>query len=173
MKYTHAQIGEAYDRYHERTDRVIEVLRMVPQLSKLRINTVANVSKDFMIINYIHQQLMGGMIIGTVEDGPKVCRELVLSCNPKMPKDKNLLDPFARIPLEVESNHFFFVAYDNETLDYVLKEAELKIELPRARVLLTKRGVPFYLVKEDDINGIFPARVRLSKDISVIFAGSR
>ena len=173
-RYTHEQIGEAYKRYFRKIDPVIEVLRMAPQLSQLGVNTVANVSIDFMIISYILQQIVRGIAVaGVVEDGPMVCRELILSCNPDMPQDKQLLDPFASTPLEVEDKPFIFVAYDNETLEYVLEHARVHMKLPNARIMLTESGIPFYLARDDDINGIFPARLRLEEGVSLIFTERR
>ena len=169
-RYTHEQIGEAYKRYFRKIDPVIEVLRMAPQLSQLGVNTVANASIDFMIISHVHQQLVRGIAVtATIEDGPMVCRELILSCNPDMAEDESLLDHFASTPLEVEDKPFIFVAYDNETLKYVLEHARVHMELPKAKIMLTERNVPFYLARDNDINGIFPTRVRLEEGVSLIF----
>ena len=124
-RYTDEQIGEAFQGYYERIDRVTEVLRLAP-LNRNRIYTVANVSSDFQVITGIHQRNGGRALVATVEDKIAVCRELILSKNPKLPQDESFLHVFAQIPLDVQNDPFFFAAYDNPTFDYVVQHAKTK-----------------------------------------------
>lgn len=172
-RYTDKQIGEAFDRYYARVDNVTDVLRIAPQMAEYGIHTIVNVSNDFMIINTLHQQMIGKMMLGTIDDKIVLCRELLLSKNPDKPKDISLVEDFAGVPLEVEEHPFFFVAYDEPTYDYVMKNAELEQEHPYAKIMKTKKGVTFYLARENDINQIFPVRISTGKGVSVMLKGKK
>lgn len=162
-RYTERQLKAAFDGYFRRIDPVMEVLRIGP-LNENGIHTVVNSSKDFMSVQVVkQQQLGGGAIYANVDDKMNVFRELILSKNPKMPRDQDLTDHFAGTPLDVEKYPFFFVAYDTHTYDYVRKNTSQEREMPKARIMRTKKGVYFYLANESDVNGVFPMRIRLGK----------
>ena len=165
-RYTHDQIGTAFEGYYKQVDRVTEVLRLAP-LNKLGIYTVANVSQDFMIITTITQWSDGYVLGGTIEDKIAVCRELILSKNRKIKQDESLLHTFAGVPLEVEESPFFFAAYDDPTFDYVLAQARTHQKLERGRVMYSEKGIPFLLAKAVDINQTFPWRARF-KNIATL-----
>jgi hypothetical protein len=169
MDYTDKQIAAAFENYFRRTDRVMEVLRLAP-LNAYGIYTVVNVSPDFMVVNIVTQrQVDGAALSGTVEDKINLCRELILRHNPQMPKDVSLVEPFVGIPLDAEKNPFFFAAYGQDVFDSVVSKAEKEEEMSKALLMRTKQGVPFYLALEDNINEIFPARIRWSP-ISVMLS---
>ena len=159
-RYSDKQIGKAFERYYQRIDRVTEVLKLAP-LNQNGIYTIANISQDFQVITSIRQSSTGGILIGTIEDKIAVCRELILSKNPKMARDETLHHVFAQIPLDVQTEPFFFAAYDNPTFDYVIKHARTEQEFEKGRVMYSEKRVPFLLAKEVDINQTFPFRVRL------------
>ena len=119
------------------------------------IYTVANISQDFQVITGIQQQDLGGTLIGTIEDKIAVCHELILSKNPKMARDTSLHHIFAQIPLDVQTEPFFFAAYDNPTFDYVVEHARTEERFEKGRVMYSEKGVPFLLAKEKDINHTF------------------
>lgn len=170
-RYTEKQISEAFDRYYARVNNVREVLRIAPQMAEYGIHTIVNASNDFMIVNSLHQEMIGKAVLGTVEDKIVICRELILSKHPDKPRDIPLYNIFAGTPLEVQKTPFFFVAYDELTYDYVMKNAELEQEHPYAKVMKTKKGVTFYLARENDVNQVFPIRVTTGKGVSVMLKG--
>jgi hypothetical protein len=118
------------------------------------------------MINILSQVDMGGLLAGNVEDVVNVCRELYLSKNPDKPRDVDLLKLFSGMPLDVQSDPFFMVGYDQPTLDYVTQHAHQEMEFPKARVMRTDNGVPFYLSSETDVNSKIPIRVRMSENLS-------
>ena len=156
--YTDQQIQEAFDRYCARTDTVRDVLRLGP-LNQHGIHTMVHSGERFMVVEWLQQQMMGGMLVGNYGDKVRICQELVLSKNPDMPDDENLVHLYAGIPLDVETNPFFMVSYSDRVLDYVLANAEIERELPKARLMRTKNDISFILAKEDDVNSVFPFRM--------------
>ena len=163
--YTQPQIKEAFEGYWQKTDKVMEVLRLAP-LNSNGIYTVVHSSQDFMMIYKLEQRDLGGILAGNVEDVLNVCRELVLSKNPDKPQDWDLLELFAGSPLDCQSSSFFMVGYDQPTLDYVAEHAHQEMQFPKAKVMRTTRGVPFYLASEADVNSKIPIRVRMGEDMS-------
>lgn len=172
-RYTDKQIGEAFERYYARTDDVTNVLRINPQMSEYGIHTIVHASNDFLIVNTLHQQMIGTAMLGTIEDKIVLCRELLLSKYSDKPKDISLVKDFAGVPLEVETNPFFLVAYDEPTYDYVMKNATLVQEHPYTKVMKTKNGVTFYLARENDINQVFSIRISTGKGVTVMLKGKR
>lgn len=166
-RYTYGQMEHAVAGYHERTNRVEEVLRLAPQLSATGIERVIHVSSDFLLPTDIRQWFERGFGGGTIEDVCFVFRELVLNHNPNMAVDAPLLDCFVRTPLEVETGPFFMVAYDEPALAYAREHATERQELPKAWLMQTKSGVPFYLTDEAQINEKF-IRVRLQEDLAIL-----
>ncbi len=172
MEYSQRELEVAFEKYCQRTDRVMEVIRLA-QLTKYDIHTVVNASSDFMFINTVRQHMMGEMLIATIEDKLNVFRELVINSKPDLDSvfdfvsdfDFDFVSDFLSIPLKVEKDKFIFVAYDTKTVDYALHNASLYQELPKGWLMVTAGKVPFYLVKEVDVNDTFPLRVRLG-DIS-------
>ena len=160
-RYTNADIGRAFEeKYFPRVEAVTDVLRLAP-LNQNGIYTIVNSSSDFMIVCSIRQQSFGGGLAGIVEDEITVCRELLLSKNEQLPPDEPLVHVLAGIPLDVQTKPFFYVAYDQPTLDYIREHADLDKNMPKAEIRCTKKGVPFYLTEEKDVNGVFPVRVSL------------
>tara|TARA_Y100000034_G_scaffold70031_1_gene84512 strand:+ start:273 stop:791 length:519 start_codon:yes stop_codon:yes gene_type:complete len=164
--YTDHHIQQAFERYWQRTERVMEVLRLAP-LNRNGIYRVVHSSQDFMIINTIQQADVGGMLAGQVGDVLNVCRELYLQQNPDKPTDCNLLELCAGLPLQLEKVPFFMVCYDQPTLDYVTEQAHQEMEFPSAKVMRTANSVPFYLASETDVNAKIPLRVRIGEDMSI------
>ncbi len=138
----------------------MDVLRLAP-LNENGIYTIVNASKDFLVVNGIQQSVGRNILLGNIEERIAVCRELVLSKNPHMTKDYPLLDLFAGTPLDVEENPFVYVLYDQETQDYVRNQANVRRELPKALIMDSKKGTPFYLVKEKDVNNLIPLRIEI------------
>ncbi|MBS3122943.1 hypothetical protein J4434_08750 [Candidatus Woesearchaeota archaeon] len=168
QRYTEKQVGEAFERYYARVNNVRDVLRIAPQMAEYGIHTIVNVSNDFMIVNSLHQEMIGTTMLGTIEDRIVLCRELILSKHPDKPKDIPLYNIFANTPLEVEKHPFFFVAYDGLTYDYVMKNATIEQDHPYTKAMKTKRGVTFYLARENDVNVAFPMRFTLEKGMTVM-----
>ncbi|MBI4453221.1 hypothetical protein HY636_01105 [Candidatus Woesearchaeota archaeon] len=54
-----------------------------------------------------------------------------------------------------------------------MKNATVEQEHPYAKVMKTKRGVTFYLARENDINMVFPVRVTIGKGVSVMLRGKK
>ncbi len=161
VRYTDADIGRAFnEKYFPRVEAVTDVLKLAP-LNQNGIYTIVNSSSDFMIVCSVRQGNSGGALVGIVEDEVCVCRELLLSKNEELSPDESLVHVLARIPLDVESKPFFYVAYDQPTLDYIREHARLEKSMPKAEVRRTEKGIPFYLTEEKDINGVFPVRVNL------------
>ena len=160
MHFTDEQIRQAFERYFSRTDAVMDVLRMAP-LNKNGISTVVNAGKDFSIVNEVKQRNIGGVYIGTISDKINICRELILNANTKLPRNISLINNFAGIPLQVETEPFVFVAYDTATMNYVRKNTSLEEKLTGSERRSTKKDVKIYLVKEVDINNLFSTRITL------------
>ncbi len=156
--YTNRQIQNAFDRYCRRTDSVRDVLKLGP-LNQHDIHTIVHSGERFMVVEWLQQQMIGGMLVGEYGDKIRICQELVLSKNPTMPKNKNLVHRYAGIPLEAETDKFFMVSYHDKVWDYVLANAKTERELPKARLMRTKNDISFILAKEDDVNSVFPFRM--------------
>ena len=155
--YTNQQIKKAFDKYCARTDSVRDVLRLGP-LNQHGIQTMVHSGERFMVVEWLQQQMMGGILVGNYGDKIRICQELVLSKNQDMSADENLVHLYAGIPLDVETDPFFMVSYHKKVWDYVLANAETERELPKARLMRTKNDISFIFAKEDDVNSIFPFR---------------
>ncbi len=162
VRYTDADIGRAFnEKYFPRVEAVTDVLRLAP-LNQNEIYTIVNSSSDFMIVCNVRQQSLQGVgLAGIVEDEICVCRELLLSKNEQLSPDELLVHVLAGIPLDVQSKPFFYVAYDQPTIDYIREHSKLEKSLPKAEIRRTKKEISFYLAEEKDINGVFPVRISL------------
>src|SRR3989344_7059296 len=121
--YTNQQIQKAFDKYCARTDSVRDVLRLGP-LNQHEIQTMVHSGERFMVVEWLQQQMMGGMLVDNYGNKVRICQELVLSKNQDMSADENLVHLYAGIPLDVETDPFFMVSYHKKVWDYVLANAE-------------------------------------------------
>ncbi len=159
-RYTEADVEKTLNRYFKRVERVMEVLGMQP-LTENNIGHVVDVSQDFQIVYEVQQSRRGGARLSVHEPKIAVCRERILKQNPKMRKDEPLLHVFAGIPLDIETSPFFFVAYDDPTFGYVVENAATEQESPKLRTMRTRKGVQFYLAKEEDVDDVLSVRPKL------------
>lgn len=160
--YTNKQIQAAFDKYCARTDLVRDVLRLGP-LNDHGIHTIVHSGERFMVVEELQQQRIGGVLGGSYEDEIRICQELILKKNPNWPDNKDLVHLYAGMPLNVETEPFFMVSYHDKVWDYTLRHAQTERELPKARLMRTKKDISFILAKEDDVNSVFPFRRVLSK----------
>jgi hypothetical protein len=156
MRYTEEQIGVAFKRYHQIMEPVIKLLGMDPRLNRSGIYTVASVSNDFLSIDKLVQTPAGEGIFTQIDTQINLCRESLLDNNSDWKKDKPLYDMFSNMPLNVETELFFFIAYDTQTFEYVEKTTTLVERLSHSAIMRTNSGVPFYLAMDKDISGKLP-----------------
>ena len=158
--YSDEDIRKAFDVYNQRIEKVNDILKLAP-LNSLGISTIVHIGKDFQSIDSIIQKTMGGVLFGTIENQINICRELLLSRNPKMPRDNNLINKFVDIPLEVQNDPFFFVYYEKSVYDCAVKNSKFERKFKKSEIRSTKKAVKFYLTSEKDVNSIYTLRIRL------------
>lgn len=152
MKYTNEMIRLAFEGYWKKTDKVLDYLKLLP-LNSQGIDTIVNVSKDFQIVTEIKQSYVGKMLTGEISDKISICRELILSQkkNKNMPSDKSFLEQFVGIPLNIELKPFIFIAYDQETENYVMNKAKIEGKLDHCNLMKTQKEVLFYLIRDEKL----------------------
>ena len=161
--YTDQQIEEALDRYCLRTNSVRDVLRIGP-LNQYGIHTIVHSGERFVVIEWLRQQIAAGMVMGSYGDKIRICQEFLLQQNPAMADDENLVHVYAGMPLDVEKKPFFMISYDEKVWDYVLANAQTERELPKAKLMRSKKDISFILAKENDVNAVFPFRIVLDNN---------
>ncbi len=153
--YTNQQIQEAWDRYSARINPVREILGSGP-LNQHRVNTVVHSGDRFMVVEWLRQQMAGGILWGSYSGKIRVCQELILQKNKAMPEDIDLTPIYAGSPLDAEANPFFMVSYHDKVWDYVLANAITEREFTAARLMRTRKDISFILARENDVNSDFP-----------------
>lgn len=161
-RYTNKQIQAAFDMYCARTDSVRDVLKLGP-LNRQNELLYESPGERFMVVEWLQQQMMGGVLGGSYGDKVRICQELILSGNPNMPDNENLVHLYAGMPLDIETDPFFMVSYHERVWNYVLANAETERELSKARLMRTNKDISFVLAKENDVNSVFPFKIVFHK----------
>ena len=151
------KIRKALDGYWERTNNVMDVLRLA-SLNNNGIEKIIHIGERFLIIDTLLQK-SGSMVSGgIIENMLSVPAELIQTRNPHLPDSHQFYNDFVDMSLDLEEKRFVMVAYEEAVWDYVIRQTTAEQEFGKGKLLKTKKDVPFYLVRENDVNSLFPLR---------------
>lgn len=123
MAYTNSQINRALGKYQERIDPISTTLAFLP-LNEKGVYRIAHSGKNFLIVEEIRQQTKpkDNVCSEAYSHELSICSEMILNENPELEKGADLRHLFAGRPLQSEKP-FFMVAYDPQTMEYVLQNS--------------------------------------------------
>jgi hypothetical protein len=169
-RYSDYQISEAWARYNLLNNLVLERLLCNPEITSNKITAIVNASSDFLSLRGIKQNSVSGVPFSQITWGLELCREEYLNKHPKLPEDVPLEHLFTEMGLQ-PTDLFYFVAHDDSTYSYVMRNAKLITNLPKARLMESEDSIPFYLTTAPAVNEQYPAPFIINKDMRRLVGG--